>query len=544
MNEECILCSRIAEVSKVPGWGEYSVECATCGNYTYDDFFKTAYTSIEKDKRAMISAYTRECFELGMEPPKLGNPDHLKEKIEEYKNKTIEEKLDNLILYLKKKSSYLGDCVAWDEKKDYPITYSPYPQEFTKIRNLAKERNLLYWKSRDSGLELSGEAWELAEKLEKEPEMEIGRKSGQFLKALYELTEGNENNIRDMWKIGKSLGFPNSLTNKIGQYLEGEKFIIFRTDQGEISIKHNGVKKVENALSKKDEVEPKDKKIKADPKKVFVVHGRNEKARRAMFDFLRSVDLKPIEWEEAVRLTGEGASFPQQVLDKAFETAQAIIILITGDDIAKMRDEFILPKDTKYERNLSIQARPNVIFEAGLAFGRDPKRTILVELEKENTRPFSDIYGRLTVRLSNKVESRKKLIDRLSTVGCETNIDAKQDWITTGDFDCAVIKFKGNEKINIPSKENRYNKIIHDLPEYYFEVLEFIADQPDSSINEDNIFKYFESKKKSKVELNIMKAQFEDNRLIIIPDPGYGVMRWRITRHALLILDHYRKKKK
>jgi predicted nucleotide-binding protein len=43
-----------------------------------------------------------------------------------------------------------------------------------------------------------------------------------------------------------------------------------------------------------------------DPTKVFVVHGRNEKARIAMFAFLRAIGLQPIEWSEAVSLTGTG----------------------------------------------------------------------------------------------------------------------------------------------------------------------------------------------------------------------------------------------
>jgi hypothetical protein len=38
-----------------------------------------------------------------------------------------------------------------------------------------------------------------------------------------------------------------------------------------------------------------------DPKKVFVVHGRDEKLRSDMFGFLRALGLNPIEWREAVR---------------------------------------------------------------------------------------------------------------------------------------------------------------------------------------------------------------------------------------------------
>ncbi|WP_290471296.1 hypothetical protein [Leifsonia sp. 71-9] len=44
----------------------------------------------------------------------------------------------------------------------------------------------------------------------------------------------------------------------------------------------------------------------ANVEKVFVVHGRNAAARDSMFTFLRSLGLKPIEWDQAIALTGKG----------------------------------------------------------------------------------------------------------------------------------------------------------------------------------------------------------------------------------------------
>jgi len=40
-------------------------------------------------------------------------------------------------------------------------------------------------------------------------------------------------------------------------------------------------------------------------RKVFVVHGRNAAARAAMYAFLRSIGLTPIEWSHARALAGE-----------------------------------------------------------------------------------------------------------------------------------------------------------------------------------------------------------------------------------------------
>jgi hypothetical protein len=47
-----------------------------------------------------------------------------------------------------------------------------------------------------------------------------------------------------------------------------------------------------------------------DPRQnVFVIYGRDDPARRAVFDFLRSLGLRPLEWEELVKATGKMAPF-------------------------------------------------------------------------------------------------------------------------------------------------------------------------------------------------------------------------------------------
>ena len=126
-------------------------------------------------------------------------------------------------------------------------------------------------------------------------------------------------------------------------------------------------------------------------RKVFVVHGRNAAARSAMFAFLRAIGLEPIEWSAAVKMTGEGSPYIGRVLDTAFDAAQAIVVLLTPDDVAYLRTEYASGEDDPETEPLA-QARPNVLFEAGMAMGRDAKRTVLVELGK--LRPFSDVAGR------------------------------------------------------------------------------------------------------------------------------------------------------
>jgi predicted nucleotide-binding protein len=52
-----------------------------------------------------------------------------------------------------------------------------------------------------------------------------------------------------------------------------------------------------------------------DARKVFVIHGRNEPARRGLFDFLRALGLEPIEWSQAIAMTGQGSPYIGDVLD-------------------------------------------------------------------------------------------------------------------------------------------------------------------------------------------------------------------------------------
>src|SRR5262249_23555903 len=119
-------------------------------------------------------------------------------------------------------------------------------------------------------------------------------------------------------------------------------------------------------------------------------------------------------------------------LDKAFSIAQAIVVLMTPDDEAQLRSPFRTNSDPLHETTLTPQARPNVLFEAGMAIGRHPERTILVELWN-NLRPFSDIGGRLTIKLDNTTQKRQDLAQRLIAARCPVNLTGTH-WHTAGDF--------------------------------------------------------------------------------------------------------------
>lgn len=173
----------------------------------------------------------------------------------------------------------------------------------------------------------------------------------------------------------------------------------------------------------------------ADAREVFVVHGRNLAARDALFDFLRAIDLRPLEWAEAVQSTGRPSPYIGEILSEAFSKAHAVVVLMTPDDDAQLRKHLRSDHDPPHETELSGQARPNVLFEAGMAMGRNEDRTVLVELGP--LRPFSDIAGRHVIRLDNTSQRRQELAKRLELAGCPVNLDGT-DWHSAGNFEAAL----------------------------------------------------------------------------------------------------------
>ena len=181
-----------------------------------------------------------------------------------------------------------------------------------------------------------------------------------------------------------------------------------------------------------DPMSPSEPDNSANAKSVFVVHGRNDQLRDSMFQFLRSIGLKPMEWAEALAATGKATPIIADILDSALRRAKAVVVLLSPDDEARLRSELQRENEAAFETQLTGQARPNVLFEAGMAFGRCPDRTILVEVG--SLRPFSDVAGRHVVRLNNSAQTRKDLADRLQRAGCDVDLSGS-DWLRVGDFE-------------------------------------------------------------------------------------------------------------
>jgi predicted nucleotide-binding protein len=166
-------------------------------------------------------------------------------------------------------------------------------------------------------------------------------------------------------------------------------------------------------------------------RKVFVIHGRDERLRAAIFTFLHSLGLEPLEWTMAIQLTGKSSPYIGEILEAAFNHAQAAVVLLSPDDEARLRADLLQADDPPSEKMLAGQARPNVLFEAGMAFASHPNQTVLVQLGQ--VKPFSDVAGRHVVKMDNSVQKRQEFALKLKTAGCSVNMEGT-DWHTSGDL--------------------------------------------------------------------------------------------------------------
>jgi hypothetical protein len=81
-----------------------------------------------------------------------------------------------------------------------------------------------------------------------------------------------------------------------------------------------------------------------------MVHRRDSENVAAMKQFLHSLDLRVVDWEEAVAQTGRANPYVGDVLDVGFAMADAVLVVFTPDDIVRLRPDLITESDGPDER--------------------------------------------------------------------------------------------------------------------------------------------------------------------------------------------------
>jgi predicted nucleotide-binding protein len=168
---------------------------------------------------------------------------------------------------------------------------------------------------------------------------------------------------------------------------------------------------------------------KPDKRKVFVIHGRNAEARKELGYFLVSLGLEVVNFAE-VRANLGGTPTVDQIVIAGMDRAYGVVALFTPDEHAWTRPEY--RKGEAGDPVERWQARPNVIFEAGMAFGRNRHRVVFVKLGKVSL--FTDVAG---IHALSLPEDRALLRDTLRDMGCAMDLSSSK-WADEGNFKVPV----------------------------------------------------------------------------------------------------------
>jgi predicted nucleotide-binding protein/actin-like ATPase involved in cell morphogenesis len=166
-------------------------------------------------------------------------------------------------------------------------------------------------------------------------------------------------------------------------------------------------------------------------RRVFLVHGRDHSTRDALATLLKASDLKVIHWRDAAEYAGGGTPYTGDIVAAGMANADAVVVLLTPDDMGYARPHLREAADGPHEREPTGQARLNVVFEAGMAIARDRDRVVLVEVGQ--VRKISDVEGLNLVRMDGSLDRRKDFARRLRSAGLSVDTDS-DEWRAAGSF--------------------------------------------------------------------------------------------------------------
>jgi predicted nucleotide-binding protein len=159
-----------------------------------------------------------------------------------------------------------------------------------------------------------------------------------------------------------------------------------------------------------------------------------------MFEFLRALGLAPQEWQQALAVAKGNNPYVGNVIDDVMDQAQAVVVMLSPDDWVTLKEQFWKRDDGPNERKPQGQARPNVLFEAGMAMARHAEKTVMVRIGR--VKQFSDVFGRHIPSLGDDFNSRNDFANRLEKAGCTVN-RVGTDWASAGKFEPSELKKGG-----------------------------------------------------------------------------------------------------
>lgn len=143
---------------------------------------------------------------------------------------------------------------------------------------------------------------------------------------------------------------------------------------------------------------------------VFVVYGHDESAKDALEAMLRRWGLNPIILDQEA---ASGLTLIEK-LDKKVADASYAVVLMTGDDLARVKGDADAP--------LLPRARQNVVLELGIFLGRLGRAHVAILYERGVELP-SDIHGVEYLAFEKKIEEKKlELAKAMANAGFDIDL--------------------------------------------------------------------------------------------------------------------------
>lgn len=256
------------------------------------------------------------------------------------------------------------------------------------------------------------------------------RKTNHLVQQLADRRGGEDFDALVKYMASSTSGMSNALRRGSAEALDFYENYDKDTEQTRLAAK--STTRPQRTFARPGTAAPDPQPVKSSKRYVFVVRGRDAEAYQALNSLLSALDLRIITWDEATTRAGGGTPHTLDIVRAGIDLADAVIVLMTPDDLAYVKGEFYDPvRDDPREARETGQARQNVVFEAGWAMALGQDKVILVRVG--DVRPLSDIDGLNYVWLTNDVDSRRQLITRLRNCHLEVH-DNHDGWRNAGVF--------------------------------------------------------------------------------------------------------------
>jgi predicted nucleotide-binding protein len=107
------------------------------------------------------------------------------------------------------------------------------------------------------------------------------------------------------------------------------------------------------------------------------------------------------------------------------------VVLMTPEDVVHLHPDLHEAREKETEVRDTLQARPNVLLELGMALAAKPAGTVVLMVGEH--RPVTDLGGVNFITLDGGTACRHKIAGRLKQAGCAVD-DSGGDWLSAGDF--------------------------------------------------------------------------------------------------------------